>query len=904
MDPRLIALGSGGGSPFIDSSQPQFSPTFNIPGASPMVQMLLQMVLEPSLNSMLGRDWFPTQFFPQNQILTLFRNRDQILRQRAAMSGGLEQDRQIWQRYIRSAVEISGLRWNDRRQQEAALLARDLTPLMSTFAMMMPETYDSFMGPRGSSYVMAGQTYLASRFLRDPVTGTAGMSDASLSSFNRALYRRLFEGDNPAGLRYGFGAGAAGTMVNELLRRGYAPSMVGGEGAREPRLDAPTSVASLLGGLGPGMASGLGAFSAEMAGSGRGSVPTAEQIRMRLRGVDRMASHYTSYMQVLGAVRDAFGDAGMSNPSMEQLINTIESLTQGGLATTSPGDLNVQIRRIQALNNTAGVNLLESQRIAGTLAGLAPSYGFHRGNIPGLVVSVGAARNAYAGLWSGVTSPFAETPEQMNYREMQLRAGAAGSTVARHLAAMVGLSESGLLAPDSEGAALVEALRNNRTTYRFGGRERRVYDANRRPYDIAVGSAAAGINAGDIESYFNNQSMYSQYIRDNRFNIPSLAREMQFEVDVAPVVRTNLERNFGREYVEEIASGLFGRGRLALTPDQTRDMGVVEMARRLVGTPAAAGRTEIQLRAALSNSIGNASAVLEFQGLGPFSVQQRTQFGSYLDRIRETELRTSADALLNDAFSGLNRTSLMSRIVNSVATAGPRTSITDLVASVIGSTRTSAIMGRLGGPLERIRALYGQVRGNPSDTAAVNAAVAEIRRLLEELNQNPDEIADLLSPDAPVRPRGSTARVIAGTIGSALNPDTWAGAAQFGASASGLLDSILPPSMRGLSGSTRVADTGIALRRAGEIVPAVVTSGRDMINSTLRRFLGDAAPQIPDGTSSTPETSDARRSANALDALVDMFRGRRISINVDGNLNLPGFGDLELDASSATMGAS
>ena len=63
------------------------------------------------------------------------------------------------------------------------------------------------------------------------------------------------------------------------------------------------------------------------------------------------------YVDVISSMREIFGDAGVTNAPIQELIAGLEALSQGTLTQVDPGSLNMMVRTTQQLARQSGMSI-------------------------------------------------------------------------------------------------------------------------------------------------------------------------------------------------------------------------------------------------------------------------------------------------------------------------------------------------------------------------------------------------------------------------------------------------------------------------------------------------------------------------------------------------------------------
>ncbi len=507
MPPGLFDSIANQGSLF-SGPQQGYTPDLNImgmPGMGGPQGMLLQMLIGPLLQNMMGPGAIPFQFAPTQNFYDGLRSRQMFMAQQEAMRAGAAADQTRQIQMVRGLADMAHIQWTPERAEAARTAAQFAAPFVPLVASMFPEMVDQFHGVRGSAAVGASQFFLGARYAQDPVTGQQMMSGESAGAVNRMLYERLYgPGVDISGMR-GMGAGQAGSLYRELQTRGFGPPGLGDQERRAlgGGFDAAGGIAAALGGATP--AAGTGLRSLE-----------ADRVKKRL---EEMTGAVT-------AMKDIFGDLGQPNAPMPMLINALQALTQGGLATMNPAELE---RTVRNLANTARLTGVGMENMTMLLAGAArttDALGLNRQLALPAAMGGAAFGRAYGNMTGGVPFFGKMDAERAAILDTQLEANAAASEAANQLAATVRIGKDvGGFKGGTEAAALSAAIEAGETTYKFGGENRSVFAAQARWSDIIQAGAGDRITGAGISIYLGATADNQRTIAER--NLGGLTRQLQ-----------------------------------------------------------------------------------------------------------------------------------------------------------------------------------------------------------------------------------------------------------------------------------------------------------------------------------------------------------------------------------------
>jgi hypothetical protein len=294
---------------------------------------------------------------------------------------------------------------------------------------------DAFFGRRGSAVQMANAVSKIGFYRPDSVTGGDRMSGKSLQQFTEQLYGNLYGPGANLNDISGFSAGRVGTLANDLARRGMLPQSIGSmpdsmkmEILRDETIrpkDFEESIARELADetftlqgkkFGDKKYSELDRKSRqeildETFADPERSAPfrrSAAQVSATMsdpeanfddvldlpggasgvRKVDatRVSNTLKEYAGVVSAVRAIFGDNGMGNAPMSQLVAALDALAQGGMSSIKPGRLENIMRRTQMASRDSGVSMEALMGLTARGGALADQNGMVRDIVPEAVI--------------------------------------------------------------------------------------------------------------------------------------------------------------------------------------------------------------------------------------------------------------------------------------------------------------------------------------------------------------------------------------------------------------------------------------------------------------------------------------------------------------------------------------
>ena len=233
---------------------------------------------------------------------------------------------------------------------------------------------DLFFGRKGSAVQLARQTNRVGFSRPDAVSGAGKMSGASLEQFSTQIYDNLYGQSADFNDVSGFSAGRVGSVMSELHQRGMLPTSMSKLNGADQRKTMQRIAAGDDIGLSKDMQDKIkGGASVE-------ELSKTEEGATAVRKIDatRVSNSLKEYTKALSAVREIFGDNGITNAPMQQLMAAMDAISQNGGSTMSPGKLENLMRRTQIASRDSGVSLEALMGLQARSGAIADQYGLSR----------------------------------------------------------------------------------------------------------------------------------------------------------------------------------------------------------------------------------------------------------------------------------------------------------------------------------------------------------------------------------------------------------------------------------------------------------------------------------------------------------------------------------------------
>jgi hypothetical protein len=496
-------------------------------------------IIQPAINAMFGHGGFmPAQFMPTQSFRDQMLSKQYWQARQGAMATAAQADRETYVRMLRGMAQMRGTPWGLDQQRSANVMAGDLAFMAPFLAQAMPETFDALHGVRGSATVMASFLHRAGRFGVDPATGRTGLSGDSAGILAAEMHQRFFGADANLADWRGLSAGRAGALYDELQTRGLMGMSIGAMTQPE-QLRALTGSATsrqdvlrLLREQNPDQFARLGGRT-DAAGLTNVlqdlQTGNATQFDALLRQFDanQVGNRLKGMSGAVAAMREIFGDLGRPNAPMTQLIEGLNALTQGGLATMSPADLERTVRTTQVIARTSGMGMTALQGMTAQGAAMAQQMGLDPRF--GMTAAQGAAEfgAAYGQVGRGDLAAWGRVSrDQLTLMDQQLRLNAASSPMANRLGAAmrtVETQEQAGVAVTGPLAALAQAVRTGATEFMGPGGQMQSLNMNETQWRQMM--AASNIDAGTAMAMLRSPAANQPQI--DRYRFQDVARTFQ-----------------------------------------------------------------------------------------------------------------------------------------------------------------------------------------------------------------------------------------------------------------------------------------------------------------------------------------------------------------------------------------
>lgn len=530
--------------------------------------------------------------------------------------------------------------------------------------------------------------------------------------------------------------------------------------------------------------------------------PVRFEALLRQFDATKVANRLKGLSGAVAAMRDIFGDAGQPNAPMSALVEGLNQLTQGGLATMSPQTIEQTVRTAQALAKQTGLGLDALQGLTAQAAGRADLLGLDRFAAVQATQGAAAFGAAFGEVGHGDVPAFGRrSKEQLTLTDQQLRLQAAASPLANQLSATMRLADELGFSEGSDAARLAAALRQGQSEWVDGsGTTRSVEMAPGQWLELMQGG---GVGRATAHSLLRDQYTNQEY--GQRYGLGDVARQLQGQVDILPVL--------SQGFSTAIAGGLVGAGLSQAEAAKAARASSRAVGAALMSMDAETRRDTQRRNAALEEAIrgqleaagvdvaaveqANPGALREMAIAGWGNNEQRIRTDPrlrYLEslqntldtfdpqvmaRQREQLQQARVTGAMRSAVAGLGSAGPLRRLMEGVMSGQALDSMSDLMGQLFSGVDANEVLTRLTavgqdeslGPRERTAAIVQSFLENLQQYERVDEAgvTPEGRRaaLLELQRTDPQEYQRLVQARAKEQAQAGQPTSVLGLTGAA-----------------------------------------------------------------------------------------------------------------------------------------
>lgn len=728
----------------------------------------------------------PGQFMPGQNIYDVNMSRRMAEEQKLAQGMAAQADRETYARMMRGMFAMSGrpiTLGQERLVGQVSGWAAQAAP----FAMNLlgPDLFDSLHGSRGSAQVMAQGIFRGGQLGQDTITGMTGFSGATAGAITAELQRRFFDPSSSISAFRGLSAGRVGMLYDELQMRGMAGPTLGAysqsaqldmladRGFARDQLQAlqkrsPEAFARIAGGGSiDDLTKTRDAARDAMERIRRDSPDQFDEIRRNF-DARRIAGRLETLSGAVSAMRDIFGDMGKPNAPMRQIIEGLNQLTQGGLATMGGGQLEKSLRLTQALASSTGLGLTNMMGLMAQGAQFADRLGIERAFAVQGAQGAAAFGQAFGQVGRGDVAHWMARPQdEMTLLDQKLRMQAAKSGLANQLATTVRIVDdmgAGGRSPGGDVRALSEAIRSGRTTFKDSqGRERSVFMGEEEWRSLMTGG---GVSPDMVMRY----AAQSETNRSVTFKngIADLARQAQ-SADIAELVQN--------AQFSSLSGVLQGTGMRQGAADQAARTASAAAAKALMGMDASVRRDDAARNRAVASAMRQS---LQAQGVdvrkltdadliqaaslgfGEFNEMVKSHPGlagygsglaaievndpNTLRRQRQITQENVTTGEIRSMLAGIGRSGPLARVMDMLQS--PPADLKQGIAKALGAVdpKIVTMTTHLAGLVQEYRKLASEPPpADPAARDARNAKLEALRREIAAVQQSPGDAKSLLA---------------------------------------------------------------------------------------------------------------------------------------------------------------
>jgi hypothetical protein len=243
----------------------------------------------------------------------------------------------------------------------------------------------------------------------------------------------------------------------------------------------------------------------------------------------QVANRLRNMAGAVSAMRDIFGDLGRPNAPMSELMEGLNSLTQGGLATMGPAELERTVRMTQVMAENSGMGLRAMTGLMAQGAAVADQLGLDRTFAVTATQQAGAFGAAYGQVGRSDLAAWGRgSRDELTIMDQQLRLRAAASEMSNRLGAAMRYArtqEQAGLPVQGPLQNVVESIRAHQQTFtNEQGEQESLNMTEGRWREIMAGS---GVDEPTALLFLRSRAANQEMI--HRFDIQSITRAAQPE---------------------------------------------------------------------------------------------------------------------------------------------------------------------------------------------------------------------------------------------------------------------------------------------------------------------------------------------------------------------------------------
>lgn len=633
-------------------------------------------------------------------------------------------------------------------------------------SMMAPDAVSAIGGREGFKSAFAYHSFYATARMRDPVTGKMGMSPESAEAFTGGLLRELYDRPGQSwheGPR--MGAHEVGSLMRTMALRGNITAgggigvrdrdtaegvrdtireMSGGVDPTADRLGGVAQAAAALGPFGAALAPIVGGASAahrqatkdkaakykdmsaedisKLSGEALDELEKIPEVRdkMRTTNLKKTADKLRDWSQAVKGMKEIFGDSGITNAPMGDLVDTLDSLTGGGTRRMDIKEAGMLARTNYNAARNAGLTIGQTKRVYDEYAAQAEAMGMNQafGQEAATAATIGMKGFQETGVGS-VHAWGLGTREQIGMIEGRQRLRAAASEDTNRLGALSRMQKEGLVRfkEDSDVSRLLKAARAGETEY-VGADGKKHATSGMSLAEVrrlVHAGAESPVDDRTITSIVGQRSTNAEYsAQDGLSRVVHDAQSKEYHRDATAIIGGSARRvlgltsktlqarlgNAAATSLEGMTAAELGDNNKRLDAQQAAMKKELEAAAKGTGPEAAEARrllaagqrTDAGLRLAAGESWGELNTYAEATGFGS-AINASVTIGS--DAMRKERAKQAKENFkrtqMQELMSGVaHNTPIAGAITNLVEQAGGMGGIGNVIGGIFGGVSRGA----------------------------------------------------------------------------------------------------------------------------------------------------------------------------------------------------------------------
>ena len=723
--------------------------------------LLANILLGPKLQQvMASRGQMPMGIGNGQNVFDVLQRQAYTNMRRESMRQMAQSERGNWMQTARGIAQVAGVPFGAQQFQAVSAMTDMMSTAAPLFAEMAPDFMDQLGGMRGSPTVMMNRMAKGSRYQIDPMTGQMGYSAASAQKMADYVYDRMFNAE-PLGQMRGFTAGQMGTLYDEMSRRGMiAAPMPVEQAVRRAALEMRDEGRKLPGGY----------DATKLTAGDIDKLKLDPQISDRMKTFDgeRVKQSLKSYVDVLAGMRDIFGDIGKPNAPIQELMQSLEALTQGGMGQLSAAKMNMIVRQTHQLARESGVSLDAALTMQQHAAGRLQDMGISPLMAPLVTQGSLAWGGAYRAMGGGAVTAWGRyDATQMQQLDLNLRANAAASQQANQMGLLMRLRDrGGGFAAGSQAAAMAEAIEAGQKDYTWKDAQGNVQTGstmmayndfrNMLVNSRSRSGRALGLTGGQVDEMLTERETTGEFVL--KYDTAGLTRAHQptqmkrwLEGRMTETLMNRL-RNAGTGLSDERllvmarqAAGhvVAGTSAMSVADFANSDERTKRMSALIQGglKAAGAGQNVLGMGAdffenAAESAYGYVNKQMRlghYADIGSWQNMQAVSNVQYEEAGRLAQGRNAVLAGIRTNLSGFGQGTFLQKMISAFQNAGPKSDLLDIIteaAGGVGGTEMAKAlkphMEAMQGALEKSTALHADMQKLIPGSAAWKIKKAEL----------------------------------------------------------------------------------------------------------------------------------------------------------------------------------